>query len=67
MALVPHQTLVTVIVKGTGLEGAPEKVREALVPYTDARIIAMTQKSNWMTSFSGETTLLIAIEYTPRG
>lgn len=65
MSLAPNQTVVTVTVKGTGLDDAPEKIRETLEPYPDARIIAVTQKSNWITSLSGETTLLVAIEYTP--
>lgn len=65
MSLIPNQAIVTAVVKGTGLADAPAELREALEPYPHARIIAMTQKSNWITSLSGETTLLVAIEYEP--
>lgn len=65
MSLTHHQALITVIVKGPGLANAPEKIHEALTSYPDARIITITQRVNWMTSFRTDATLLIAIEYTP--
>lgn len=64
MPLTHDQALVTTIVKGPGLADAPEKIHEALAPYPDARIIAITAKTNWMTSFRTDTTLLVAIEYS---
>jgi len=36
-----------------------------LFPYPDARIVALTQKTNWITAFSGTTALLAVIDYTP--
>jgi hypothetical protein len=63
MSPAPNQAIITAVVKV--LADAPEELREVLEPYPDARIIAITQKSNWVTSFSGETALLDAIEYAP--
>jgi hypothetical protein len=47
------------------MERAAENLRQALAPYEGARIIALTQKTNWMTGWSGHTSLLAAIDYTP--
>lgn len=65
MSLIHSQALITATVKGPGLVDAPDKIREALMPYPDARIITITQKTNWFGSFTNDTTLLVAIEYTP--
>lgn len=67
MSLTRTQTILTVTVKGTDLNEAPDKLTRALEPYPDARIVTMTQKSNWMTSLRGDTSLLVVIEYTPDG
>ena len=37
----------------------------ALHAYPDARIISLTQQTNFLTSSFGRTTLVAAIEYTP--
>lgn len=65
MALTHTQALVTVTVRGNDLGRASESLRQALLPYSDARIIALTQKTNWMSSLLGTTAILAAIEYTP--
>jgi hypothetical protein len=65
MALTHTQALVAVTVRGNDLGRASERLRQALLPYSDARIIALTQKTNWMTSLLGTTAILAAIEYTP--
>lgn len=67
MSLTRTQAIVTATVKGTDLDDAPRKLSEALEPYPDARIVTMLQKSNWVTSMRGETSLLAVIEYTPAG
>jgi hypothetical protein len=64
MPLTRTQAIVTATVKGTGLDEAPRKLTEALEPYADARIVSLIQKSNWMTSMRGETSLLAVIDYT---
>lgn len=46
-------------VKGTDFRKAPRKISEALEPYPDARIVTMTQKSNWAAS------VLLVIDYNP--
>lgn len=65
MPLTRTQAIVTATVKGTDLDEAPQKLAEALEPYTDARIVSLTQKSNWITSLRGESSLLAVIEYSP--
>jgi hypothetical protein len=65
MALIPTQALVTVVVPGYNLEPAAEALRQALVPYADARIVTLTRNTNWATSFFGKTSLLAVVEYTP--
>ena len=65
MALTHTQALVTVAVRGNDLGRASESLRQALLPYSDARFIALTQKTNWMSSLMGTTAILAAIEYTP--
>lgn len=67
MSLTRTQTILTVTVKGTDLNEAPDELTRALEPYPDARIVTMTQKSNWMTSLRGATSLLVVVEYTPGG
>lgn len=62
MPLTRTQAIVTVTVKGTDLDEAPERISEVLEPYPNARIVTMTQKSNWITSMRGETSLLAVIE-----
>ena len=57
--------MVTVTIPGHDLGRAAESLREALLPFPEARIVALTQKTNWMTSFMGTTALLAAIDYTP--
>lgn len=52
-------------VKGTDLRKAPREISEALEPYPDARIVSMTQKSNWATSLRGNASVLLVIDYTP--
>lgn len=44
---------------------APEKIREALAPYRDARIVSITRKTEWFGSFSHPTSLLVVIEHVP--
>lgn len=65
MALIPTQTLVTVTVRGHNLGRATEALRVALIPFADARIIALVEKTNWVTSLVGTTALVAAIEFTP--
>jgi hypothetical protein len=65
MALIPTQTLVTVTVPGYNMELAADALRQALVPYADARIIALTRNTNWAGSFFGKTSLVAVVEYTP--
>ena len=65
MALIPTQTLVTVSVSGYNLEPASAALRQALIPLPDARIVALTRQTNWMTAFWGRTSLLAVVEYTP--
>ena len=43
---------------------AVEKLHQALLPYPDARIAAITQKMSWMGALFGSTTLLAVIEHT---
>lgn len=65
MALIPTQALVTVTVPGYDLERAAAELDRALVPYADARIVALTRTTNWMTTLFGKTSLLAVVEYTP--
>lgn len=65
MSLTRTQAIVTVTVKGADLDQAPQKLSEALEPYPDARIVTVLQKTNWMTSLRGETSLLAVIDYNP--
>lgn len=65
MSLTREQALVTVVVKGRGLTAAPETIREALVPYRDARIVTITRKTDWFGTFSHYTSLLVVIDYEP--
>jgi len=65
MSLIRTQAMVTVTIPGHDLGRAAESLREALLPFPEARIVALTQKTNWMTSFMGTTALLAAIDYTP--
>lgn len=67
MSLIREQALTTVTVKKRGLTRAPEKIRAALAPYRDARIVTITGKTDWLGSFTSPTSLLIVIEYTPTG
>ena len=64
MSLSHTQALVTVTVSGYKMTEAVEKLHQALLPYPDARIVAITQKMNWMGAFFGSTTLLAVIEHT---
>lgn len=52
-------------VPGHDVARAAESLRQALIPYPDARIVALTQKTNWMSSFLGTTALIAAVDYTP--
>ena len=65
MSLARTQAIVTVTIPGHDLGRAAESLRQALVPYPESRIIALTLKTNWITSFLGTTALLAAIDYTP--
>lgn len=65
MSLIRTQAMVTVTIPGHDLRRAAESLKEALLPFPEARIVALTQKTNWMTSFWGTTALLAAIDYTP--
>ena len=65
MSLIRTQAIVTVTIPGHDMARAAENLRQALFPYPEARIVALTQKTNWMTSFMGTTSLLAAIEFSP--
>ena len=65
MSLTRTQAIVTTVVKGNDLTKAAESLRKALLPYPDARIVALTEKTNWITSLYGTTALLAVIDYTP--
>jgi len=65
MALIPTQTLVSVTVPGYELSRAADALHLALKAYPDARIVALTRSTNWITSFFGRTSLLAVVEYTP--
>ena len=65
MSLTRTQAIVTTTVQGNDLARAGESLRQALLPYSDARIVALTQKTNWITAFFGTTALLAVIDYTP--
>ena len=43
---------------------AVEILHQALLPYPDARIVAITQKLNWVGAFFGSTSLLAVSEHT---
>lgn len=65
MSLIRTQAIVTVTVPGHDLSNLADALRNALSRYEDARIVALTQKTNWLTSWLGTTALLAVIEYTP--
>lgn len=65
MSLAAGQALVTAVARGIDLAGAADDLRGQLQAYPDARIISLTQQTNVLTSWSGRTTLVAAIEYTP--
>jgi hypothetical protein len=65
MSLIRTQAIVTITIPGHDMGRAAENLRQALAPYEGARIIALTQKTNWMTGWNGHTSLLAAIDYTP--
>lgn len=63
MSFAPNHDLITVTARGIDLAGAAERLRAELSAYPNARIVSMTQQTNMLTSFSGKTTLVAAIEY----
>ena len=63
--MAPDSTLVTVNVPGYNLQPATEALRRALLPYADARIVALTLQTNWMSALFGKTSLLAVVGYTP--
>lgn len=65
MALVPYQGLVTVTVPGYYLGKAVDKLDAELQAYPDARIVALTHQANYFAAFSGRTTVVAVVVYTP--
>ena len=65
MSLVRTQAIVTVTIPGHDMGRAAWNLQQALVPYEEARIVALTQKTNWLTGWNGHTSLVAAIDYTP--
>jgi hypothetical protein len=65
MSLIRTQAIVTITIPGHDMGRAAEHLRQALAPYEGARIIALTQKTTWMTGWNGHTSLLAAIDHTP--
>ena len=65
MALISTQAIVTVSVPGFNLAPAADALRRALIPYANARIVALHRHTNWATAFWGKTSLLAVVEYTP--
>ena len=65
MALIRTQALVSVSVPGYRLGRAADALQQALVPYPDGRIVALTRSTNWAGAFFGRTELLAVVEYTP--
>ncbi len=63
MPLAPTQAIITVT--GKSLNRAVEELRQALLPYADAHIVAVTQRTNWFTSFVGLIEIVAVIDYTP--
>jgi hypothetical protein len=52
-------------VPGYNLQPAVESLHGALIPCADARIVALTRNTNWVTSLFGKTSLLAVVEYAP--
>jgi len=65
MSLIRTQAIVSVTIPGHDMDRAVRNLQQALVPYEEARIIALTQKTNWSTGWNGQTSLVAAIDYTP--
>ena len=65
MALISTQALVTVSVQGYDLKPAADALRQALIPYADARIVQLHRHTNWASAFWGRTSLMAVVEYTP--
>lgn len=64
MALVTNQALVSVTVSGFDLARAARELEGELRAYPQARIISLTQQSNFFAGLFGKSTLLAAVEYT---
>lgn len=64
MSLINGQALITVTVTPSRFAEAADKMRAALEPYPDARIISVTRSTNWF-GFVPKVTLLVAVEYSP--
>ena len=65
MSLIRTQAIVTITIPGHDMGRAAENLRQALAPYEGARIISLTQKTNYFAGWNGHTSLLAAIDYTP--
>jgi hypothetical protein len=65
MSLIRTQAIVTITIPGHDMGRAAENLRQALAPYQEARIISLAIKTNWFEGWSGGTSLLAAIDYTP--
>lgn len=65
MSLTPTQAIVTVKISGHSLAIASQHLERALIPYRDARIVSLVEKSDWFGSFFGATSLIAVIDYTP--
>ena len=63
LSLIRTQAIVTI--PGHDMGRAAENLRQALAPYEGARIISLTQKTNYFAGWNGYTSLLAAIDYTP--
>ena len=66
MALTPNQAILTVTTKGAEVAKAIVALEALLEAYPDARIITLTHNIDQLAGmFSGKTTLVAVVEYTP--
>jgi hypothetical protein len=52
-----------VVASGRNMAAASSVLLRELEGFQDARVVALVQQTNWMTSFSGKVTLLAVVDH----
>ena len=65
MALAADQSILSVTTKGVDVAGAIDQLKAQLDGYPEARITSLTHNISAWSGWSGKTTVVAVIEYTP--